>query len=327
MKVSKKNIKKILMIKNDKIGDIILSSLAIREIKKEFPNSKIDFIASNANKQLIEKNNKIDKIYILDSSPRTLKDFLKYLKLSSAIRKQSYDLGIELRGSFSNIFLLLFLGRVKYKIGFYLQKMGRYFLDYPMKKDRDNMHATQARLNLLNKALNMKAVNNWPDIETDKQDEKETENLIKKNNLKNFICIAPDASVEKKQWPLEKFDLLIKTFAKKYPKEQIVLVGPMNYKIEWLKKMNPRSVVVANENLRIVFLLFQKSDLVIAHDGGAMHLAWAGKSKTLGLVQKDIHYTWIKPLGKNSRSINEEVKKITVEQVFNLAEKLLNKKN
>ena len=168
----------------------------------------------------------------------------------------------------------------------------------------------------------MKAKNNWPYIATDKDDKKAMRKIIEEKKLKNFICIVPDARADK-QWPIENFDRLIKEIKQRHPKEQIVLVGSNEEEIGRLADKNPGVVQLLNENLRVVYLLFQKSELVIAHDGGPVHLAWAGRAKTLDLIEKRLPLEWIKPLGKNSYYIYDDLKNLSVENVLKEVEKIL----
>lgn len=299
----KKEIKKILLLRNDKIGDLVISSNVFRALRKNFPGAKITLIASNSNKALVEKNKNIDEIITLDYPPRRIKDILDYLKLSKKIKEEKFDVGIDLRGSIINSFLLFYLPRVKYKVGFYNRLFGKFLLDYPYKKNRTNMHSVVNRIDLINKALGLKVKNYWPEIATDKEDEKTVAEFIRKNKLGKFIVIVPDASLEKKQWSLKKFDEIIKFMGKRYPKYNIVLAGANKGKIDWLINKNPNCISSINKNLRIVYLLFKKSSLVIAHDGGPMHLAWASRANLIALFSKYLNLNYLRPLGRNSKSI------------------------
>ena len=110
-----KNIRRILVIKNDKIGDMVLSTGTFRELKRNFPKAGITVIASKSNKQIIEKNKNIDKIIVLDYPPRGYKGILNYFKLSKELKKENYDVGIDLRGSIINIFFPKAFGTMRAK--------------------------------------------------------------------------------------------------------------------------------------------------------------------------------------------------------------------
>jgi len=321
----KNKVKKILLIRNDKIGDIITSSGLPRELRKIFPKAKITFIASNVNRALIKKNKNINEIIALDYSPRKLGEFLEYFRIMRKLRREKYDLGIDLRGGLFNILFFLYFAGVRYRIGFYNQYIGKFFLHDPWDryKYKPTNNSVILRRDLINKSLGLNIKNYWPEIVTDEEDQKMLGNLMKEKKLRRFICIVPDASLELKQWPLGNFDLLIKYLKKRYPRKQIVLVGTSRDKISWLAKKNPQVITILDVNLRVLYLLFKKSDLVIAHDGGPMHLAWVGRSKLLALITKHFSLPWVKPLGKNSRFIYADLSKLSVEKVENEVKRIL----
>ena len=318
--------KKILVIKNDKIGDMVLSANIFRALRKNFPRAEITAIVSNANKSIIEQNKNIDKYFVLDYPPKGFKGIFNYFKFSRELKKENYDVGIDLRGSIFNIFFLLRLAGVKYEIGFYNRKLSKIFLDYGYEKDRDNKHVTFQRIDLINKALKLKSKDYWPEIAVGKEDEEIAEEFIRQNRLKKYVCIVPDASLESKQWPLERFDAIIKHIQKKYSKYKIVLLGANKEKISWLVERNKGLVIPAELlNLRINYLLFKKSTLVIAHDGGPMHLAWVAKANLIALMPKHLSLNYYGPLGENSIVISDNIKKIRVDRVQSYVDLFLGK--
>jgi len=317
------NIKKILVIKNDKIGDMILSTNIFRELKRSLPNSKITAIVSNANKPLVEKNRHIDNLLVLNYPPKNFIDIIKYLKMSRSLKKENFDLGIDLRGSIYNIFFLLYLAKVKYKIGFYNRKLSKLLLDYAYQKDRKMKHVTFQRIDLINKALNLNAKNYWPEIATDNEDEKSTTEFIKKNKLNKYTCILPDASIEERQWPLERWNKIIKYLHENYPKYKILILGLDMKKISSLLEKNPHIIYPENPlNLRELYLILKKSSLVISQDSGPMHLAWTAKANLIALISgyiyrpKDLNkLNYLHPLGKNAHTIYKDMDKITLQEV------------
>jgi len=253
--VAPSRIKKIILIRNDKIGDMVVSSNVITALKTRFPDAKIDIVTSKENKALVEENKKINKIYVLNYSPRTPNEFSSYFKLSKQIKKEKYDLGVAIRGSFFNIFFLLFLGNVKYKIGFYTNKISKVFLNYAHLKDFKG-HATHNMIKMLNGALGTNFKPLWPEIATSKKDGSDVNRFIKQNKIKKFISMVIDASDEKRQWPLRNFDQLIKHLNKEYPKHRLLLLSVDKKKMNFLLKRNPHCISLLRKNLRHIFLDF-----------------------------------------------------------------------
>ena len=74
---------------DDKIGDMVVSTLLYREIKKQYPNIKIYVLCGKNSKEIIKYNPYIDNIYIYNN--KFFKDFFVYKQ----IRKENIDLVID----------------------------------------------------------------------------------------------------------------------------------------------------------------------------------------------------------------------------------------
>jgi heptosyltransferase II len=318
--------KKILIIKNDHIGDMIFYSGIFRELKKQYPKSEITVIASKVNLPIIEKNKNIDKILIIPHGKKFLKKFHKYPLILNQIRKERFDLGLDLRGDFINTFFLLYLGNVKYKMGFYTKFLSRFLLEYSLKRKNEN-HEIEHMSEILNKGLGLNLENNWPEITIDSEDSKGAEEFIKKNKLKKFICVVPDSSTDVRQWPLEEFDKVIKYLKKDYPEYKVVLSGIDEKKMGWLIKRNPWLIKLGKVNIRMLYPFLKKSSLTISLDTGTTHIAWVGKTKLIVIFLRASVPTYknTKPLGKNSYFILEKNKKIKAKMVIKMIKNILKK--
>ncbi|MEM4260843.1 MAG: glycosyltransferase family 9 protein, partial [Candidatus Woesearchaeota archaeon] len=114
--------KKILIIRNDHIGDLAQDTGIFREIKRAYPNYKITALVSEEAKPLIEKNYNVDKIIICNLFWRkwwSYKVWKNYFKVLKEIKEEEFDIGIDLRGSFLNIYFFLWKPKIKERIGYY----------------------------------------------------------------------------------------------------------------------------------------------------------------------------------------------------------------
>ncbi|MEA3329272.1 MAG: glycosyltransferase family 9 protein [Nanoarchaeota archaeon] len=327
MEIKKRKTKKILIIRNDHIGDLILSSGIFREIKKTIPNSEITVVTAPISKEIVETNPYIDEIITCNYNPKSWGDFVEFYRAYKKIKKGKFDYGLELRGDLSNIFGLLFLSKVKYKAGHYKNKLSKILLDFPRPNNSCFEHESKRSINMFNECFKIADIDYSPQIFLTEDDKREVNKFIKKNNLKKFICIAPETPHLGKQWPLEKFDKVIKFLNKNYPKHKIILVGSDKYKLNWLKNKNLNLIILIRPKLRFVYGLFKKSSMVLSLDIGPMHIAWTGNCKLLGIILKfsEPSIENIKPLGKNSRYLLErEINtKITVNEVKRELRKIL----
>lgn len=82
--------KKILVIQNKRIGDVLLASLIATNMKQVYPNSEIDYMVYDFTTGVIENNPNIHDIVIINE--KELKKIPNLIKLILNIRKQRYDI-------------------------------------------------------------------------------------------------------------------------------------------------------------------------------------------------------------------------------------------
>jgi len=85
MKLNKKEIKRILIIRLGKIGDVLLSTPLIRNLRKNFPNAHIAYITGKRAAPILKNNPNVSEIIVSDKRI-----------FSKIIRQKRYDLAIDL---------------------------------------------------------------------------------------------------------------------------------------------------------------------------------------------------------------------------------------
>ena len=86
-----KDSKSVLILKYDRIGDMVLSTPIFRELKLAYPNISISVLASKENRDVIKYNPYVDKIFT-NYKNQIFNDLPTLLKL----RKKNFDVCIEL---------------------------------------------------------------------------------------------------------------------------------------------------------------------------------------------------------------------------------------
>ena len=111
---------KICIIRNDKLGDIILTLPVIKAIKENYPYSDISVVCSNANAFLCKEASFIDKYHVFDKNDGLISKIMSLLKF----RKSSYDMIFNFSQNFE-IFLLFLSAKSMYKSNLvYLSRYG-----------------------------------------------------------------------------------------------------------------------------------------------------------------------------------------------------------
>jgi heptosyltransferase III len=104
--------KNILIVRTDRIGDVVLTLPLIQVLRRTFPFARISFLARTYTKEIVEEQPGLDGVVLYDNEG-VRKPFLSML---FELRRARYDLAIVAFPRF-RIALLLWLSRIKVRIG------------------------------------------------------------------------------------------------------------------------------------------------------------------------------------------------------------------
>ncbi len=279
LKIKKDEIKKILLIKLRGIGDVILSTIVIDNLRKEFPQADIDFLTEAASRPALEFINEINEVLIFNR-----KSSFERFKLFFSIRKKKYDLVLDL---FSNpaTAQITKLSGAKYRAGFpYKGRKYAYNLFGPA--ERDKFHAAELHLEFL-KRIGIKASEKKLLFGLTSEDRKFAEDFIKTNFPANeMICgISPSGGWPSKKCDPEKFAEIADSIVNKFNAKILIIWGPADKaEAEEIKSlMINESVFAPPTSIRQMAALIEECDILIANDSGPMHISTAVGTPTLSL--------------------------------------------
>jgi len=135
--------KKILVIRNDKIGDFMLSWPSFALLKKQYPETEITALVPEYTAPLAEKCEWIDKVLIDNKKKSFIPDVLS---LAKKIKQNNYDLSISLFSE-SRTSASLWLARVKKRIG-PATKLAQIFLNDTVRQKRSQSKKPEYEYNL-----------------------------------------------------------------------------------------------------------------------------------------------------------------------------------
>tara|TARA_Y100000310_G_scaffold343159_1_gene449503 strand:+ start:15301 stop:16320 length:1020 start_codon:yes stop_codon:yes gene_type:complete len=318
-----KNIKKILIIKLDHIGDIITSIPSLRALKKDYPKAHISIMLRSLTKELLENCPYVDEIIVYDPlwyrGKKTFNLF-EHLRFISKLRKENYDLAIDLRGDLRNI-ILSYLSKAKYRLSYDI-KGGDFLLTHIGNYD-DKLHIIDRNLNLL-KTINIDYKDRKLEMFISNKEKKIIDNLLKKNKIKKFVILHPGSGGVLKLWDNKKFSKVGDYLAKKY---NIIITGAPSESFmcnEIVNNMENKALNLCGElNLMQLSELIKRAELFISPDSGPMHIAKAVNTKLIALFGTSLSHVWGYN-DKNSLIVENEsnVKLINEESVIRNIKKL-----
>lgn len=270
--------KRILVLRLSSLGDIILTTPFLKILRKNFPDSQIDYCTKSEYKEILEFNPNINNIIEVDNNI----DFAGLKQLRKKLQSNSYDLVFDLHNNLRTFYLKLFL-RFKTNLFVFRKYSFRKFLLVKFKINRlKNLPPIAERyISTLNnlKEINLSQNDLHPEIYTNPETEKKASEILNKLKIpggKKLICIVPAAKHFTKTYPAEYFTKLILKLGDEY---SFLLVGKGNDEkaIDKITSNTGKNVYDLCNKLSLSELtaLMKKCTFVISGDTGPMHIAEA----------------------------------------------------
>lgn len=279
--------KRILVIKLDHIGDVLLATPVFSNLRKSFPNTELHALCGEWSRVILENNPDVDQVIEYNSptfcrsgKPTTHQNARRLFR---QLRRQNYDMLIELRGDWRVVWFSVLRGtsirlcraslQIAHKIGL---------------KRLSGLHETTRNLDVLNQAGISTPIQRttFAVSTTDKQ---WVEDLFDEEHITSelpIITIHPGSPIILKRWMPERFAQLADTLIE-HKGAQILFVGVQD-EVSIVKqiqgKMKSESTNIAGKtSIPKLASVLQKSNVFIGNDSGPMHLAAAVGTKTIGL--------------------------------------------
>lgn len=119
MEISK--LERILIIRTDRIGDVVLSTPMIASTRKAFPHAYIAVIVSGQTKEVIKGNPYINEVIIYDKRQKH-KGILKTLNFALWLRRKRFDIAFILHTT-KRVNIICFLAGIPIRIGYARRKL------------------------------------------------------------------------------------------------------------------------------------------------------------------------------------------------------------
>lgn len=259
--------KKILIIKFGALGDIVLASVMATAIKQKHPDYRVDFLAGEKHYKILLNHPHLDNVYVWDESD---KYFNQLFSQGKNLRKEKYDIVINVTNSLKNVILGAFLapkkiiGKQKFKKNW----VEEYYL-------------------LAKKAVNDIELPKNLYVGVDKDCLSKANELLAPYKRPYFVIIPGGATDRLRQgriWNIENWRALCDELIEKYGATVFVLGSKGERKYH--SNLTREGVVLLSGELNIQesSAVISKSDVVISQDTGPMHIASALNVRTIAIL-------------------------------------------
>ncbi|SHN60722.1 glycosyltransferase family 9 protein [Desulfovibrio litoralis] len=319
MSLSREHYKKILCIRTDRLGDMLVTTPGFKALRQHFPSAQIDVLASQDNFFALNGNNDIDKVLVFYKNKPTT-----WLKLFTDLFKAKYDLVIVFSGGSKTSAWLAKLTNCK---TIYAITGGKKHWIYTKKFFVPNStHQITSLANALN-LMGIKVEDTQMSFFISEQDKEKINNLYpRKPDLKRVGLFIGNIKKERTRWPVEKFKELSDKLLK-HNLEVFVVAGPGDVPLLEIFKANmcEHRYLYISSSLSEAAALIKTFDLFVTSSSGPQHVAVAIGTTCLGVTHRSAS-TWT-PFGEQHTTIFSDVyddtRPIPVDIVYETALKKL----
>lgn len=190
---------KILIIQTAFPGDVILATPVAEKLRRFFPESDIHFLVRKGNEGLPENSRAINRVITWEKRSRKYRNLLKLVRI---VRKEKYDLVVNLQRFFSTG-LLTVLSGAKQTVGFSKNPLSVFFSRQLKHSFSSGLHEAERNVSLIAHITDSASEKPklYPSIEDD------TATAVYKQ--RPYVCLAPASVWFTKQFPPERWTELI----------------------------------------------------------------------------------------------------------------------
>lgn len=271
--------KKALLIRLSSLGDILFN-IPLANILKD-NGYEVGWVVSEKGYEIIKDNPCVDKTYLAPvqrwkKRGLSLVSFFEYLQILKEIRKERYDVAIDLQQMFKSMYWMIGSGAKRRITTQWAKEFSHLGANEIFKTAHEgfNLHSVINNLKFAQYlGLNTDKIK-FTLPETSQKAKSHIDELTKEvDKSKPIAVIAPATTWELKHWNKDNWKTVIENIKNNYSliftgtdadKELLTYIGADNF-----------TNLCGKTNLEELRELFSRVDLVIAPDSGSAHLAWA----------------------------------------------------
>lgn len=330
------SIKKILVVRNDNIGDVILTTPAIEALRKRFPDAYIAILVAEYSRAVMEGNPYLDKVYSYQKAKHSKHNrfiaWWKQYEVIRELRKEKFDLAIGIRSGFSpSAGWLVFASGAPLRIGEYPKKNKHLFFYFNIYVDEmtDKQHEVMRVFDFLKK-LDISFGGEELFIYIPEEEKIKVREFIEENGLKRgkkLICLHITRREEEERcWDIENYIALITSLMKRENINLVINWPPMETVLgeEVLSKIKGKTITYLSKCVKSYAAFVSECDILISLHGGATHIATAVKTPTIAIFGKADPLLW-HPWGHGHITLKKTMhpNSITVEDVLSAVDKII----
>lgn len=284
-------IKRVAVLRTDRIGEVLLSTVAIDAIKRSYPASYVAFVTSAYSKPLVDARGDVDDVIIFDTLHKR-GTFGGALRLAAALKRKKFDTAVILNPH-KALHLACFLAGIPRRVG-YDRKWAFLLTDKAEDKRGEGLkHEVEYTMDLL-RLIGVSGLTPTPKLQVSEADEAYANGILTGKGARKdrpIVIIHPGSSNKAKIWPMERYAEVIRNI-KSGTGAEVILIGGKEERAlteKIIKLSGADAVNMAGDlSIRQLAALVKKAVLFIGNDAGPMHIAAALGVKVIAIFGRNI---------------------------------------
>ncbi len=281
--------KNILIVRNDRIGDVVLSLPLAGLIKKHYPDCKITFLLRNYTKDIANGHPNIDEVIILKEDNGRIPVW----KNVNQLKKGLFDASIIVYPTFITA-LIIFLARVKFRVGsgyrWYSFLFNKKVFEHRKYAEKHELEYNVNLLKVFGIEESISTKNVLYDIHINKTSMEKVDKILTDSGVefeKKIIIVHPGSGGSAIDLPIEKFSVLVNNLSL-LDEANIIITGNEDEKnICSTISANTNAIDLSGKfNLSEIICLISLSEIFISNSTGPIHIAAALGISTVGFYPK-----------------------------------------
>lgn len=300
---------RILIVRTDRIGDVVLSTPVISNVRAAFPRAHIEFMCAPATREVLEGNPWLNGVIVFDKLGKH-KSLMQSVRFALQLRKKDFDWALVLHPT-QRVHIITYFARIPMRIGW--DKKRGWLLTHRLlhRKQEGLRHESDYTLDIL-RALDVPIIETSTFVPVKGAAIQSIEKILRNANVTGkFIVIHPSASCPSKRWPAAYFSQLAGLLREKtaLPVAVIASAGERACGDEIVaqnKVLDLRGLLTLSETAA----LLQKCALFISCDSGPVHIAASFNTPVISIFGRSdpgLSPARWKPLGESSVYIHKDV--------------------
>ena len=298
-------IKKVLFLRYDKMGDMIISLPVFRALKENFPNIGISVMCSPRNRVVLKGDRNVDEIFVYRK--KLFRDIMTVIEM----RKRKFDCIIDLVfwESVTSAILTAVIKGNGVSIGVGKGTFRDFYEHIIPTEDRFTEHIIPKTIQVLEIfGIDPKKCDLFPRLVISERDKLKADELFEKIEGNPVIGFNISAGQSSRLWSLDKFVRLAQLLKTHNDKCGFVIIYTVKdrKRAEYLEcRLNGRAKLIPfKSSFHQVSAIIQKLDLLVTPDTSLAHIAWSCGIPLVGLfcANQENLYSW-RPLTSNSKTV------------------------